>query len=99
MSVDASGPYELVIDESKDNKTLLYAEIKIEASNGDITLKRVAGKTAHLATGGGRLAMDALQVAAGKVHSGGGSITIGQVRLSAAGSTIGSQSSSDFDTA
>lgn len=39
----------------------------------------MAGKTAQLATGGGGMAMDVLQVAAGKLHSGGGSITIGQV--------------------
>ena len=32
--------------------------------------------------------MEVLQVAAGKLHSGGGSITIGQVRLRVAGTAV-----------
>lgn len=62
---------------------ILCSDIKVESSNGDISLKRTAGKTAHLTTGGGGIALDVLQVASGHLHSGGGSITIGQVCLSA----------------
>lgn len=44
-------------------------------------LKRVAGRTAHLSSGGGGISIDVLQVATGVVDSEGGDITIGQVRL------------------